>query len=166
MGPELHKQLVKGTLSQKVLAQSNLSEDQLISIEELEGNTGSGNFYDPSASITAQNMKRDASITFVGAALDGKFYKDDIHFGVKDGKPSMTAKGVVIGKVDKSTFFTGKPNDLEAVIGMGYPSLAERDTISLPDEMMNQRLLQSSLFAFSLTNKPELTFGYYDKEKF
>jgi hypothetical protein len=67
--------------------------------------------------------------------------------------------------VDQSTFFTGKPGDLEAVIGMGYPSLAEKDTISLPDEMMNQRVLHSSMFAFYLssTGKPELTFGYYDK---
>lgn len=79
----------------------------------------------------------------------------------------MTTKGVTIGKVEKSSFFTGKPGDLEAVIGMGYPALAEKETISLPDEMMNQNLLQSSMFAFSLKGgKPELTFGYYDKAKF
>jgi hypothetical protein len=134
-------------------------------MEELDPRKG-GNFYDPSVSITAQNQHRDASITFVGASLDGKFFKDDVHFGVKDGKPAMTTKSVTIGKVDRSSFFTGKPGDLEAVIGMGYPALAEKETISLPDEMMNQNLLQSSMFAFSLKSKPELTFGYYDKAKF
>jgi cathepsin D len=58
---------------------------------------------------------------------------------------------------------------------MAYPALAEKGVTPVFDEMMNQKLLASNMFAFYLTTKEEeegmdhksdLTLGYYDKTKF
>ena len=56
---------------------------------------------------------------------------------------------------------------------MGYPALAEEGTISLVDEMHNQKAVSHALFAFYLgtpkagaDRQPELTFGYYDSWKY
>ena len=57
---------------------------------------------------------------------------------------------------------------------MAYPALAEKDVTPVFDEMMNQKLLENNIFAFYLTSKQaeaagmrsDMTFGYYDKEKF
>jgi hypothetical protein len=58
---------------------------------------------------------------------------------------------------------------------MAYPALAEHGVTPVFDEMINQKLLTSNLFAFYLTSKADeatsgvksdLTFGYYDKTKF
>ena len=57
---------------------------------------------------------------------------------------------------------------------MAYPALAEKNVTPVFDEMMKQNLLTSNMFAFYLTSKQaeeqglksDLTFGYYDKEKF
>ena len=57
---------------------------------------------------------------------------------------------------------------------MAYPALAEKDVTPVFDEMINQKLLQDNIFAFYLTSKQaeasgmrsDMTFGYYDKEKF
>ena len=130
-------------------------------------NSGGGHFYDPSVSITARNLNRKAAISFVGAKLNGDFFQDDIRL---DEAGHLTVKGATFGKVENSTFFSGKAGDLEAVIGMGYPSLAENGTVSLPDEIMQQKTLESQLFSFYLSKDPskqsEVTFGYYDRSKF
>ena len=57
---------------------------------------------------------------------------------------------------------------------MAYPALAEKGVTPVFDEMMGQKLLKNNMFAFYLTTKQaenmgmksDLTFGYYDKEKF
>jgi len=58
---------------------------------------------------------------------------------------------------------------------MAYPALAEKGVVPVFDEMMNQKLLTSNVFAFYPTSmqdehqsgiKSDLTFGYYDKTKF
>lgn len=57
---------------------------------------------------------------------------------------------------------------------MAYPALAEKGVTPVFDEMMGQKLLKGNMFAFYLTTKQaenmgmksDLTFGYYDKEKF
>jgi len=54
---------------------------------------------------------------------------------------------------------------------MAYPALAEPGITPLFDNMMNQDLLQSNMFAFYLTSKKDgmesdITFGYYDTSKF
>jgi hypothetical protein len=129
-----------------------------------------GHFYDPGMSISAKNLRKQASIQFVGAEMSGTFFMDDIRVG---GAGDVLVKDVVFGKVDKSSFFSGKTGDLEAVIGMGYPALAEENTVSLTDEMKTQKVLENALFAFYLSTpmmnpgkEPELTFGYYDTEKY
>lgn len=57
---------------------------------------------------------------------------------------------------------------------MAYPALAEKGVTPVFDEMIDQKLLKSNVFAFYLTSKQDeasgkksdLTFGYYDKSKF
>lgn len=57
---------------------------------------------------------------------------------------------------------------------MAYPALAEHNVTPVFDEMINQKLLKSNVFAFYLTSKQaensglksDLTFGYYDEAKF
>jgi hypothetical protein len=57
---------------------------------------------------------------------------------------------------------------------MAYPALAEKNVTPLFDEIINQKILKSNIFAFYLTKKSDekygiksdLTFGYYDASKF
>jgi len=57
---------------------------------------------------------------------------------------------------------------------MAYPALAEKGVVPVFDEMINQKLLKTNVFAFYFTSKQaeqagmtsDLTFGYYDKSKF
>jgi hypothetical protein len=65
--------------------------------------------------------------------------------------------------------------NFDAIVGLAYPSFAERGITPVFDNMINQKLLQDNLFAFYLTSKmdeemegldSELTFGYYDKSKY
>lgn len=57
---------------------------------------------------------------------------------------------------------------------MAYPELAEPGVVPVFDEMMNQKLLKSNVFAFYFTTqqqeaagiKSDMTFGYYDKTKY
>ena len=60
---------------------------------------------------------------------------------------------------------------MEAVLGMGYPSLSHKNALSFVDTMMKQPNMPSAIFAFYYTYKrngvkPEMTMGYYDKTKF
>jgi hypothetical protein len=57
---------------------------------------------------------------------------------------------------------------------MAYPALAEKGVTPVFDEMINQKLLKTNVFAFYFTTKQseaqgmqsDMTFGYYDKSKF
>ena len=57
---------------------------------------------------------------------------------------------------------------------MAYPELAEPGVTPVFDEMINQKLLVSNVFAFYLTTmqddnaglKSDISFGYYDKTKY
>ena len=57
---------------------------------------------------------------------------------------------------------------------MAYPALAEKDVKPVFDEMIDQKLLKSNVFAFYFTTsqaeekglKSDMSFGYYDKAKF
>jgi hypothetical protein len=57
---------------------------------------------------------------------------------------------------------------------MAYPELAEAGVKPVFDTIMDQKLLKSNIFAFYLTTKSEeslgitsdLTFGYYDKNRY
>lgn len=51
----------------------------------------------------------------------------------------------------QKTIFRG--NNFEAIIGMAYPALAEQGVTPVFDEMMNQKLLKSNVFAFYFTTQ-------------
>jgi hypothetical protein len=101
---------------------------------------------------------------------------DDIRLGTCDGSTSSGQIHITnqkFGNVEKQkTIFTG--SNFEAIIGMAYPALAEKGVTPVFDEMINQKLLKTNVFAFYLTSKQaeqsgmasDLTFGYYDKSKF
>ena len=100
---------------------------------------------------------------------------DDVRLGTCDGKSSgqIHIVGQQFGNVEKQkTIFTG--NNFEAIIGIAYPALAKAGVQPVFDTMMEQKLLKSNIFAFYFTTKQaedagilsDMTFGYYDKEKF
>jgi cathepsin D len=74
--------------------------------------------------------------------------------------------------LQQHTIFSG--SNFEAIVGMAYPALAEPNVTPVFDEIMNQKLLESNLFAFYLSSKQDesaglksdLTLGYYDTSKF
>ena len=126
-----------------------------------------------STSFTATDQK--AFIQFGSGSLMGNFVKDDLRLGSCDGKSAgqVHIKGQKFGNVLKQkTIFTG--SNFEAIVGMAYPALAEKGVTPVFDEMMSQKLLNSNVFAFYMTNmadeakglKSDLTLGYYDKAKF
>ena len=51
---------------------------------------------------------------------------------------------------------------------MAYPELAEKGIKPIFDQMMDQKLMKSNIFAFYLTkgDGSDLTLGYYDKSRF
>lgn len=73
---------------------------------------------------------------------------------------------------EASTIFNG--HNFEAIVGLAYPELAEPGVTPLFDNMMEQKLLISNMFAFFMLEKeeesehgkPEMTLGFYDKSKF
>ena len=101
---------------------------------------------------------------------------DDLRLGTCDGTSSsgqIHIKNQKFGNVEKQkTIFTG--SNFEAIIGMAYPALAEKGVTPVFDEMINQKLLKTNVFAFYFTTKQaeqqgiqsDMTFGYYDKSKF
>ena len=98
-----------------------------------------------------------------------------MRIGSCDGKSSGQIHIVnqKFGNVEKQkTIFKG--DNFESIIGLAYPALAEKGVKPVFDEMIDQHLLEANIFAFYLTskqseaagNKSDLTFGYYDKDKF
>ena len=86
--------------------------------------------------------------------MAGHFITDDIRLGSCDGTKSsgqIHIKNQKFGNVEKQhTIFTG--SNFEAIVGLAYPALAERGVTPIFDEMINQKLLQSNLFAFYLSS--------------
>ena len=133
--------------------------------------------YNNLTSTTAAYTPQKAQIFFGSGNLGGHFITDDIRLGSCEGSKSsgqILIKNQKFGNVEKQhTIFTG--SNFEAIVGLAYPSLAERGVTPVFDEMMQQHLLQSNVFSFYLTGledehkygvKSDLTFGYYDKTKF
>jgi len=123
--------------------------------------------YNDTISSTAQSSDQGAEIGFGSGSLEGYFYTDEFTIGEGDG--AIHIKDQRFGNVDKQeNIFTG---GFEALVGMAYPALAEKNVTPVFDNMMSQHLLKNNLFAFYLTTDDErldsdLTFGYYDKTKF
>lgn len=89
---------------------------------------------------------------------------------MSDNGVQLHVKNQKFGNVEKqSTIFNG--NNFEAIIGLGYKSLAFKGVTPFFDEVINQKLLKSNIFAFYFTHqttgkKPEMTLGYYDNTKY
>lgn len=131
--------------------------------------------FDSLASKSAVMLDQSAAIQFGSGSLKGHFMTDDVRLGTCDEKSSgqIHIKEQKFGNVEKQkTIFTG--TNFEAIIGMAYPALAKAGVKPVFDQMMDQKLLKSNIFAFYFTTKQaeeagilsDMTFGYYDKEKF
>jgi hypothetical protein len=111
--------------------------------------------YDDSASPSAKKLTQKAAIQFGSGALAGHFMTDDLRLGTCDGSSSsgqIHIKNQKFGNVEKQkTIFTG--SNFEAIIGMAYPALAEKGVTPVFDEMINQKLLKTNVFAFYFTTK-------------
>lgn len=166
MGPSLHTQLA-ATLQPKL---AQIQEDSGVDLALDENNKVVGHFYDSSLSITAKNMNQKSKSQFGAGDLIADLISDDFRIGkVGDNGKSITVKDMPIGAVSKCSFMTGKPGELEGVIGMAYKELGDHGIDSLAQYIHDQKASRSSLFAFYLPNNakrsPEITFGYYDKSK-
>lgn len=98
--------------------------------------------------------EQTADIKFGSGSLGGTFYQDDFRVGTCDSKSSgqILVRNQKFGEVQRQeTIFTG--DNFEAIIGMAYPSLAEKGIKPLFDEMMDQGLLKKNIFAFYYTSK-------------
>lgn len=144
---------------------------------DLGNNVQKERSYDNNASSSFKPTEQKAAIFFGSGNLAGHFVNDDVRLGSCDGSKSsgqIHIKNQKFGNVEKQhTIFTG--TNFEAIVGMAYPALAEKGVTPVFDEMINQKLLQSNMFAFYLTSmqdenqshiKSDLTFGYFDKTKF
>jgi len=114
-------------------------------------------------------------IQFGSGALQGHFVSDDMRIGSCSGQSNgqIVIKNQKFGNIEQQrTIFTG--NNFEVIVGMAYPELAEPGVTPVFDEMMNQKLLKSNIFAFYFTTKAneargiksDMTLGYFDRAKF
>jgi len=93
--------------------------------------------YDNAASTSAKKTDQKAHITFGSGSLAGHFYTDDLRVGSCDGKSNgqIHIKNQKFGNVEaQKTIFTG--SNFEAIVGMAYPALAEKNVTPVFDEMI------------------------------
>lgn len=125
--------------------------------------------YNDFTSQTSKKTDYGADVEFGSGDLGGRFFYDNIQIG--EGEHAIKIENQIFGNVEEQHhIFMG---DFEAIVGMAYPSLAEKGTQPLFDNMISQHLLKDNIFAFYLSDDPhgadsesELTFGYYDKTRF
>ena len=89
------------------------------------------------------------------------------------GDPDDPTNALVIqefsfGYVTEGSVFMG---GFDAIIGLAYPAMAEAHNEPFFDAMMREQVLDRNLFAFYMSMNPdvdesELTFGYYDEDRF
>ena len=132
--------------------------------------------YDEGLSSTAQNTPQKAYISFGSGSLSGHFFVDDFRVGGCEfcqSTSQLLIKNQKFGNVEREDSIFRE--NFDAIVGLAYPSFAERGITPVFDNMINQKLLQDNLFAFYLSSKmdeemegldSELTFGYYDKSKY
>jgi hypothetical protein len=93
--------------------------------------------YDETLSETHQKTAQTAEIQFGSGALGGTFYTDDVRIGDCGGGGQILIKNQKFGNVERqSTIFSG--DNFEGIIGLGYPSLAEKGVTPFFDMIMNQ----------------------------
>ena len=134
--------------------------------------------YDESKSSSAKSSDQKATIHFGTGSLEGHFMTDDIRLGFsgssdRDGPGSILVKNYKFGLVEtqKDIF---NMFEFDAIVGLAYPKIAQKNVIPLFDQIMSQKLLQHNLFAFYFTTladqkmglNSEFSLGYYDKSRF
>lgn len=121
--------------------------------------------YDETLSTTMIKTSQTAKIRFGSGSLGGTFYTDDVRFGSCGSGGQIHIKNQKFGNVEEQrTIFSG--DNFEAIIGLGYASLAEPGVKPVFDEVMGQSLLKNNIFSFYVGSPPEMLMGYYDKSKF
>jgi len=105
---------------------------------QLPGNAQKQRAFDSDASSTYHPTDQRATIYFGSGSLAGHFVIDDVRLGSCDGTKSsgqIHIKNKRFGNVEKqSTIFTG--SNFEAIVGLAYPSLAEKGVTPVFDEMI------------------------------
>jgi hypothetical protein len=134
--------------------------------------------YNESKSSSAKFSDQKATIHFGTGSLEGHFMTDDIRLGFagssdRDGPGSILVKNYKFGLVEtqKDIF---NIFGFDAIIGLAYSKIAQKNVVPLFDQIMSQNLLQHNLFAFYMTSledqkkgfNSEFALGYYDKSKF
>jgi len=77
--------------------------------------------------MTAKSMELKTSTRFGAGPLKSDAYVDDMRIGSPDGKgPNVFIKDMNIGAAYECSFMSGKPGELEAVIGLSYPNLGTK----------------------------------------
>ena len=73
----------------------------------------------------------------------------------------------MIGLVTDETTFS---SDYDGIIGLAYPSFAEKDVQPFFDNLMKDELLNQNIFSFFLSNhtgeRSELMLGGWDETKY
>ena len=93
--------------------------------------------YDDTKSSTVEKSDQGAHITFGSGSLSGHFFTDTMTIG--EGAHKIQIENQRFGNVEKQKhIFKGS---FEAIIGMAYPSFAEKGVTPVFDSMINQHLL-------------------------
>ena len=73
----------------------------------------------------------------------------------------------MIGLVTEETTFSG---DYDGIIGLAYPSFAEKNVLPFFDNLMKDKLIEQNVFSFFLSNhsgeSSELMLGGWDDTKY
>lgn len=137
-------------------------------------------YYDPKASTTSIRHNETGSSYYGSGNCFGHYYSDDVYLGLETLRQNETRPhkmihlknykfGVMESQVSILNHFT-----VDAIIGMGYPSLAEKNVTPIFDAIIQQSHLKHNVFAYSYVYREEsmhgfnseLTIGYIDKSKF
>jgi len=108
-------------------------------------------------------------ITFGSGSLSGYFVEDVCTMGdPEDAANQLSLENFQFGLVTEQTVFSG---NFDAIIGLAYPSMAEKGLTPFFDEIMEEEILKDNLFAFFMSMNPaeeesDLTLGYYDKNHY
>lgn len=115
------------------------------------------NFYNYSKSSSAKMLEENATIHFGTGSLNGHFMTDDIRLGFtnksdSDGPGTILIKnfkfGLVENQQDIFNIF-----EFDAIIGLAYSKIAQKDIVPLFDDIMSKNLLKQNLFAFYMTSE-------------
>lgn len=126
-------------------------------------------------------MHNDTGYSFYGSGnCFGHYYSDDVYLGLETLRQNETKGPKMIHLKDYKFGVMERQKGIldyfsvDAIIGMGYPSLAEKNVTPIFDAIIQQNHLKHNVFAYSYVYKEEsalgfdseLTIGYIDKSKY